>query len=102
MIALGRTYAAYGGRKLAFLRLEFENEATDYETFKVHRDARVVVFDEEQNEEVRLDLFGSIMEKDGRFKLFSHVTDRASKEQEEELFHSFRTLGAWPHFERLG
>ena len=75
MNSLSRTYAAYGGRKLTFLRVEFEDETTDYETFKVHRDARVIVFDEERQKEVRLDLFGSIMEKDGRFKLFSHVTD---------------------------
>jgi hypothetical protein len=75
MNSLSRTYAAYGGRKLTFIRLEFEDETTDYETFKVHRDARVVVFDEERNEEMRLDLFGSIMEKNGRYKLFSYVTD---------------------------
>jgi hypothetical protein len=75
MNSLSRTYAAYGGRKLTFIRLEFEDETTDYETFKVHRDARVVVVDEERNEEMRLDLFGSVMEKDGRFKLFSYVTD---------------------------
>lgn len=75
MNALGRTYAAYGGRKLTFLRLEFEGEITDYETFRVHRDARVVVLDDERQKEVRLDLFGSIMEKEGRFKLFSYVTD---------------------------
>jgi hypothetical protein len=72
---LRRTYAAYGGRKLTFLRIEFEDETTPYETFKVHRDARVVVRDEEKGETLRLDLFGSMMEKDGRFKLFSYVTD---------------------------
>ena len=75
MNSLRRTYTTYGGRKLTFIRLEFEGETTDYETFKVHRDGRVVVFDEERQREVRLDLFGSIMEKDGRFKLFSYVTD---------------------------
>ncbi len=75
MNSLRRTYTTYGGRKLTFIRLEFEDETTDYETFKVHRDGRVVVFDEERQREVRLNLFGSIMEKDGRFKLFSYVTD---------------------------
>jgi hypothetical protein len=75
MNSLRRTYATYGGKKLKFIRLEFEDETTDYETFKVLRDARVVVLDEERNEEMRLDLFGSIMEKRGRFKLFSYVTD---------------------------
>ena len=75
MNSLRRTFANYSGRKLTFISLEFEDETTDYETFKVHRDGRVVVFDEERQREVRLDLFGSIMEKDGRFKLFSYVTD---------------------------
>lgn len=73
--SLRRTYATYGGRKLTFINLEFEDETTTYETFKVHRDARVVVRDEERGETLRLDLFGSMMEKDGRFKLFSYVTD---------------------------
>jgi hypothetical protein len=73
--SLKRTYARYGGKKLTFIRLEFEDESTRYETYVVHRDARVVVKDEEAGREVRLDLFGSIMEKNGRFKLFSYVTD---------------------------
>jgi hypothetical protein len=73
--SLRRTYDRYGGRKLTFIRLDFEDETTPYETFKVHRDARVVVLDEETGKEWRLDLFGSVMEKDGRFKLFSYVTD---------------------------
>jgi hypothetical protein len=73
--SLKRTYVRYGGRKLAFIRLEFEDETTPYETYLVHRDARVVVKDDETGREIRLDLFGSIMEKEGRFKLFSYVTD---------------------------
>lgn len=75
MNSLRRTYATYGGKQLTFARIEFDDVTTDYETFKVHRDARVVVFDGDRMKEVRLDLFGSIMEKDGRFKLFSYVTD---------------------------
>jgi hypothetical protein len=73
--SLRRTYTTYGGRKLTFIRLEFEDEETPYDTFVVHRDARVVVRDEDRGETLRLDLFGSIMEKNGRFKLFSYVTD---------------------------
>jgi hypothetical protein len=73
--SLKRTYVRYGGRELTFIRLEFEDETTQYETYAVHRDARVVVRDEETGREMRLDLFGSIMEKNGRFKLFSYVTD---------------------------
>jgi hypothetical protein len=73
--SLKRTYARYGGKQLTFIRLEFEEGTTSYETYVVHRDARVVVKDEEAGREARLDLFGSIMEKNGRFKLFSYVTD---------------------------
>ena len=72
--SLRRTYDRYGGRKLTYIRIEFEDETT-YETFKVHRDARVVVRDEETAKELRLDLVRLILEKDGRFKLFSYVTD---------------------------
>jgi hypothetical protein len=40
----------------------------------VYRDTRVRVRDE-TGKELNLDLFGSILEKNGRFKLFSYVTD---------------------------
>ena len=40
----------------------------------VHRDARVVVRDS-SGQTHRLDLFGSILERGGEFKLFSYVTD---------------------------
>ena len=72
--SLRRTFHRFAGRSLTFLSIEFEDETTPYQTFKVHRDARVLVRDE-QGSELRLDLFGSILEKDDRFKLFSFVTD---------------------------
>lgn len=68
-----RTFHRYAGKALVFLGIEFDGETTLYETFAVHRDARVRVLDEKK--ELKLDLFGSILEKDGRFKLFSHLTD---------------------------
>jgi hypothetical protein len=40
----------------------------------VFRDARVLVRNEEGNEGY-LDLFGSVMEYQGQYKLFSFVTD---------------------------
>jgi hypothetical protein len=72
--ALRFTLAEHGGRKYELLGVEFAGETTDYDTFLVHRDARVLVRNEEGNEGY-LDLFGSVMEYQGRFKLFSFVTD---------------------------
>lgn len=72
--SLRRTVAAWGGRELELVRVEFAGETTGYHTFAVHRDARLVVQDEE-GRVGRLDLFGSVMEKDGRYRLFSFVTD---------------------------
>lgn len=72
--SLLRTYAKYKGVPLEFLDLRFEDGVTDYDTYKVHRDARVKVRDP-NGEEVWLDLFGSVMEWNGRYKLFSYVTD---------------------------
>ena len=53
--SLRRTYAAYGGRKLTFISVYFEDETTAYDTFKVHRDARVVVRDEENGDTQRFE-----------------------------------------------
>ena len=45
-----------------------------YRTYKVHRETVLDLLDEE-GEEVRLALFGSILEREGEFKLFSYVVD---------------------------
>lgn len=68
------TLAEWGGEEFELVRVEFAGEATTYHTFTVFRDARLVVRDE-AGREGRLDLFGSVMERDGRYKLFSFVTD---------------------------
>ena len=73
--SIARNFGRYKGRKLELLEIEFEGETTDYGTFQVHRDARLRVRDRETNEEGWLDLFGSVMERQGKYKLFSYVTD---------------------------
>jgi hypothetical protein len=73
--SLSKNFARYKGRPLDFRELVFHDETTDYGTYLVHRDARVKVYDEKKDREFWVDLFGSILEKDGRFKLFSYVTD---------------------------
>jgi len=72
--ALAQTFARYKGRALEYLAVEFEGETTDYGTYKVHRDARVQVRLDD-GRQVWLDLFGSVMEWKGKYKLFSYVTD---------------------------
>jgi hypothetical protein len=64
----------HGGRRLTFLRTAFTGETTQYETFAVRRDSEVVATDETGREWV-LRLYGSVMVKDGRYKLFSFVAD---------------------------
>lgn len=69
-----RVIDRHGGRSYQLMRVEFADETTDYASYRVHRDARVVVQDA-AGEILTLDLFGSVIERNGRFKAFSLVTD---------------------------
>jgi hypothetical protein len=71
---LDRTFKRYGGQRLELVRLAFAGETTKYRTFTVHRDARCVVRDKSGKQQT-LDLFGSVLEDGGRYKLFSFVVD---------------------------
>lgn len=73
--SIAQNFRRFKGRKLELLEMKFQNETTDYGTFKVHRDARVRVRDAATGQEGWLDLFGSVMEWQGKYKLFSYVTD---------------------------
>jgi len=72
--ALRRLVARHGGRRYQLAGVGFAGETTEYRTCKVHREAILDLLDEE-GEEIRLALFGSILERDGEFKLFSYVVD---------------------------
>lgn len=72
--ALEGTVARYGGRSLRFVRTRYTGETTNYQSFAVMRESEVVAADESGRELV-LQLFGSAMLKDGRYKLFSFVVD---------------------------
>lgn len=72
--SLRRTWSSYHGKHLELLSIRFDDGTTDYGAYEVHRDARVKVRDE-RGRERWLDLFGSVMERQGKFKLFSYVTD---------------------------
>lgn len=64
----------YAGRSLKFVRTSFRGETTQYQSFAVMRESEIVALDE-TGKELVLQLFGSAMLKDGRYKLFSFVVD---------------------------
>ena len=72
--SLSETVSRYGGRSLRFVQTRFTGETTQYQTFRIMRDSEVVAADE-SGRELILRLYGSAMEKAGRFKLYSYVTD---------------------------
>jgi hypothetical protein len=63
--SLAESLARHGGRGLALVRVEYAGETTRYASFVVHRDGL----------EQGLRLYGSTLEKDGVFKVFSFVVD---------------------------
>ena len=73
--AIASSYARYKGRKLELLSMTFMDGETDYGAFIVHRKSELGVRDTESGEELSLELFGSVMEWKGKYKLFSYVTD---------------------------
>lgn len=72
--ALAATLAAHGGQRYELVAVRFLGETTQYESYLVRRKAEVTVKDA-KGTEVQLRLFGSVLEKGGRFKVFSYVLD---------------------------
>lgn len=71
---LAATLAVYGGQRYELVAIRFLGETTQYESYLVRRKAEVTVKDA-KGAEVQLRLFGSVLEKGGRFKVFSYVLD---------------------------
>ena len=71
---LEATFARYAGKPLKFLRTRYTGETTTYQTFSVRRESEIIAADE-TGRELILRLFGSVMVKDGRYKMFSYVID---------------------------
>ena len=68
------TLNAHGGRHYELVAVKFLANATDYGAFLVHRESVFVIRDgATETREVRL--AGSLVEKDGRWKVFSYVID---------------------------
>jgi hypothetical protein len=72
--ALTRTLQQHGGRRYALTGVRFAGETTRYATFTVHRDTMLRVRDD-AGRESEMRLFGSTVEKDGAWKVFSYVVD---------------------------
>jgi hypothetical protein len=71
---LAKTVHEHGGRRYRLLRVQFDGGSTSFRSFTVHRRARLVVRDAEGRER-QLRLFGSVLERDHEFKLFSYVSE---------------------------
>lgn len=71
---LAETFHQHAGRRYTLIRLQFDGRQTDSGRFRVHRGSRVLVRDDAGRER-QLRLFGSVLERDGRYKLFSYVAD---------------------------
>ena len=72
--AMRRLINRHAGKRYSLAGIEFEGETTPYETYRVHRETMLTLRDE-AGEQLRLPLFGSILEREGEFKLFSYVID---------------------------
>jgi hypothetical protein len=71
---LSEMYPEHKGKKYQFVALRFEKGTDSYPTYKVHKETHVVVRDEIGRQQ-ELRLFGSLLEMDGKYKLFSFVID---------------------------
>ena len=65
--------AEHGGRRYDLVRVRFGGRTTEYAGFRVHRDTILVV--RQGGEDVELRLCGSLLEKDGGWKVFSYLVD---------------------------
>lgn len=72
--SLTRMLVTYGGRTYTLDRIRFAGGTTQYRSFVVHRESVLEVHDGEGRPDT-LQLLGSVIEQDGRFKIFSYVTD---------------------------
>lgn len=72
--SLASTLAAHGGRRYTLVNVRVTGRSTPYDTFTVHRDVALDVGDE-AGVRRQIRVFGSLLEREGRWKIFSFVTD---------------------------
>jgi hypothetical protein len=73
--SISTNFKNYRGRNFELLAIAFQGDETDYGSFVVRRKSLLRVKDRDTGEELSLALFGSVMEWNGKYKLFSYVTD---------------------------
>jgi hypothetical protein len=73
-VGLGQTLAEHGGKRYTLVSTRFAGETTRYASYNVHRETVLQVRDE-QGAISELRVFGSSLEKDGAWKVFSYVAD---------------------------
>jgi hypothetical protein len=71
--SLARTLAEHGGKAHVPARVEFKGETTQHQTYLVYRESVVIV--RHDGREEPLNLFGSLIERDSGFKVYSYVVD---------------------------
>ena len=72
--SLAFTLDRYTGAPLELVAVEFLGETTDYGSYRVHRKTALTVKRPDGSQAV-VRLFGSMIERAGRYKIFSFVTD---------------------------
>jgi hypothetical protein len=72
LVDLSTTLFRHRGKHYELVKFRFEDDTEEYRNFKVHRDARLMVVDE-VGEERELNLFGSVLEMNDEFKIYSFV-----------------------------
>jgi hypothetical protein len=73
-VTLRDTLAVHGGKTYEFISIRFLGDTTAYKSYRVHRESELTVRDADGTEQ-QLRMFGSVLEKDGRYKVFSYVVD---------------------------
>jgi len=71
---LTRTVQEQGGRRYTLVGVRFDGESTTYPSYVVHRQT-VLRARDESGGEVDLRVFGSSLQKDGSWKVFSYVAE---------------------------
>jgi hypothetical protein len=72
--SLQQALAEHGGQPYTLASVRFDGETTRYGSYAVHR-VTVLRVRDGRGQEADLRLFGSMLEKDGAWKVFSYVTD---------------------------
>ena len=69
---LRATLAKHGGKRYELLSIRFTEKMSQYESYRVHRASELTVSDTAGAKQ-QIRVFGSVLEKDNRFKVFSYI-----------------------------